>query len=174
MNIQKIDFYELCLNEGGVFYADVYPLEKEDFNQWMRDHLTEVVTIDNYDLVVPDNNLMGQLYQLGYEHVHYQCHYSAKAATILSDNFGYYTGFIERAGYPYPIITHSFNILDGAVVDFARVSEPDDPIENQENTFPHTYYGIQIPREFVLNYKQETLDGKSMNPLLVQWYLENN
>ncbi len=37
MNIQNIDFYELCLDEGETYYADVYPLEKENFNQWMRD-----------------------------------------------------------------------------------------------------------------------------------------
>jgi hypothetical protein len=32
-------------------------------------------------------------------------------------------------------------------IDFARVSEPDDPIENQENTFPHIDYGNAKFRE---------------------------
>jgi hypothetical protein len=29
MNIQNIDFYELCLDEVETYYADVYPLEKK-------------------------------------------------------------------------------------------------------------------------------------------------
>lgn len=172
MNIDEIDFYELCLDEGGPFYADVYPLDKNDFNQWIRENLEEFITVENYDIVTPDDNIMDQMNQLGYVHVHYQCHYSAKAVTILNDNFRYYTGFVERASWPYSIITHSFNISNGAVIDFARVSDPDDSIENQENSFPHIYYGISIPREFVLNYEQETFEDKSMNPLLIQWYLE--
>ena len=173
MIIEEIDFYELCLDEGGVFYQDVYTLDKEDFNEWVRANLTEVVTIDNYDVVAPDNNLVEEMHKRNYGHIYYQCHYSAKAVTILSDNIEYYTGFVERGSYPYPIITHSFNVLDGTVVDFARLSSVDDPLEGGEDSFPHTYYGIQIPREFVLRYIQETLEEKSMRPLLVEWYLEN-
>jgi hypothetical protein len=174
MNIDEIDYYELCLDEGGLLYANVYPLDKDDFNQWIRENIEEFITIENYDIVTPENDVLNQLNGVGYEHIHYQCHYSAKAATILNENFRYYTGFVNRASWPYPIITHSFNTSNGAVIDFARVSDPDDPIENQENSFPHTYYGISIPREFVQNYELETFEDKSMNPLLIQWYLENN
>ena len=174
MNINETDFYELCLDEGGPLYADVYPFDKDKLNQWVRENIEEFITIENYDVVTPADNILNQLNQLGYDHIDQQCHYSAKAATILNDNFRYYTGFVDRATFPYPIITHSFNTLNGDVIDLARISDPDDPIENQENSFPHTYYGISIPREFVLNYEQETLEDKSMNPLLVQWYLENN
>lgn len=174
MVIDEIDFYKICLDEGGPIYADVSPLDKDNFNQWIRENLIEFITIENYDIVTPKNDVMNNLNQLGYEHIHQQCHYSAKAVTILNDKFRYYTGFVDRADWLYPIITHSFNTSNETVIDFSRVSDPNDPIENQNNCFPHTYYGISIPREFVLNYKQATFEDKSMNPLLIQWYLENN
>ncbi len=174
MNIDKIDFHELCLDESPQIYGNVNQLNKDNFNQWIKENLEEFITIENYDIVVPDNNVMNDLKRLGYEHIHYQCHYSSKAATILNDNFKYFTGFVNREHWLYPIITHSFNTLKGEVIDFARVSDPNDPIENEKSSFPHTYYGISIPREFVLKYKQETIEDKSMTPLLVQWYLKNN
>ena len=174
MSINQVDFYELCLDEGGVFYTEIYGLEKEDFNQWVRDNLQEIGTVNSFNEVVPSNEILNGITELGYEHIHYQCHYSAKASTIKDSNFRYYTGFVIRNAYPYPIITHSFNTVNGNIVDFARIENTEDPFNEENDSLPHKYYGIEIPREFILNYEQETLEEKSMKPLLYEWFVHNN
>jgi hypothetical protein len=79
-----------------------------------------------------------------------------------------YTGFHRKSRLSLSkLLLIALIIFLMVKVDFARVSEPDDPIENQENTFPHIeLWEYKIPREFVLNINKR-LDGKSMNPLLV-------
>ena len=69
------------------------------------------------------------------------------------------------------LITHSFNIEEVDIVDFARLEDPQDPLKS--NTLPHTYYGIEVPRAFVLQFESETIKEKSMKPLLYEWYKEN-
>ena len=174
MSIYKVDFYELCLDEGGIFYSEIYGLDKDEFNQWVRDNIKEINTIESYDDVVPNNELLDSISKLGYEHIHYQCHYSAKASSILNCEFKYYTGFVVRNSYPYPIITHSFNTVNGSIIDFARINDLEDPFPYDTDSLPHIYYGIEIPRDFLLKYEQETLKNKSMKPLLSEWFLENN
>jgi hypothetical protein len=174
MNVNQVDFYELCLDEGGIFYNEIYGLEKDIFNQWIRDNLQEINTIESYNDVVPSNEILNGITDLGYEHIHYQCHYSAKASTIADCNFTYYTGFVTRNTFPYPIITHSFNTVDGNIIDLARIEDAEDPFNEENDSLPHTYYGIEIPRDFVLKYEQETKEEKSMKPLLYEWFLHNN
>tara|TARA_R110002111_G_scaffold115058_1_gene176004 strand:+ start:911 stop:1435 length:525 start_codon:yes stop_codon:yes gene_type:complete len=174
MSINQVDFYELCLDEGGDFYTEIYGLEKEDFNQWVRDNLQEIGTVNSYNEVVPSNEVLNGITELGYEHIHYQCHYSAKASTIKDSNFTYNTGFVIRNSFHYPIITHSFNTVNGNIIDFLRIEDAEDPFNEENDSLPHTYYGIEIPREFILNYEQETLEEKSMKPLLYEWFLHNN
>ena len=82
MSINQVDFYELCLDEGEPFYNEIYGLEKDDFNQWIRDNLKEINTIESYIDVIPNNEILSGITECGYEHIHYQCHYSAKASTI--------------------------------------------------------------------------------------------
>lgn len=174
MNLTDIDFHSLCLDEGGVFYTDIFGLDKEDFNQWMRDNLTEIQTIESYNPVLPNAALLAELCELGYEHRYYQCHYSAKALTILKPEMRYFTGFVERSASFYPVITHSFNILNETVIDFARIDNPDDSYQDEADTFSHIYYGMEIPRSFILAFEEETFRDKSMKPLLFEWCLENN
>lgn len=174
MDTKNVDFYELCLDEGHPFYSEIYSLDKVLFNEWIRENLKEIIKIEKYEEVVPNNILLDDLMYLGYQHINYQCHYSAKAITILNENLKYFTGFVERNSYPHPIITHSFNIMDEKVIDFARINNPEYPYIEEDCGLPHIYYGMEIPREFVLYYQNETMQENSMKPLLYEWYLENN
>lgn len=174
MKIDEIDFYELCLDEGEPFYAEIYGVNKNEFNNWVQKNLKEIKTIDSYKCVIPEEKVFTDFESIGYEHSHYQCHYTAKALSILNDDYKYFTGFVARNNIWYSLITHSFNCVDDTVVDFARINDPDYPITEEESGFPNTYYGIEIPREFVLNYENETFEEKSMKPLLYEWFIENN
>jgi glutamate mutase epsilon subunit len=174
MNIEEIDFYELCLEEGHPSYSEIFKLDKMVFNDWMRDNLVEISTIKSYDNVLPSEKVFNDFVQKGYEHIHYQCHYSSKALSILDENYKYFTGFVERNTLDYSIITHSFNIKDYTIVDFARINDPEYQLTEEECGLPNIYYGIEIPRDFVLNYQEETFEDKSMKPLLYEWFLENN
>ncbi|MFA7446670.1 MAG: hypothetical protein WCY89_12050, partial [Flavobacteriaceae bacterium] len=116
---------------------------------------------------------MEEIEEIGYKHIHYQCHYSAKAISILNENVLYYTGFVTRTCPIYPIITHSFNYYKDKVLDLSRINNPEYPLPEDCN-LPHTYYGIKIPNEFVLEYHKETMENHSMNPLLYEWYIKNN
>ncbi len=172
MNINKIDFYNLCLEEGHPFYDEIFPVDKDLFNQWIIGNLQKIVQIESFNDVTPSGVIVEELNKLGYNHIYYQCHYSAKAASILNKEIKYFTGFVERKSYSYPIITHSFNYFNNQVIDFSRINNPEDPIAEGDRGLPHTYYGIEIPTKFISNYKQETLVDKSMKPLLYEWYLE--
>lgn len=156
------------------FIVKFIGLEKDVFNQWVRDNLQEIGIINSYNDVVPSSNVLNAIIELGYEHIYYQCHYSAKASTIKSSNFTYYTGFVNRSTFDYPIITHSFNTVNGNIIDFARIEDAENPFNEEDYSLPHIYYGIVISREFILNYEQETLEEKSMKPLLYEWFLHNN
>lgn len=171
--MDNIDFYTLCLEEGHPFYSNVYPVNKEDFNNWVAANLEEIATIENYEEVLPTEDLMENLRMEGYTHRHYQCHYSAKALSIIDNQNRYFSGFLKRYSIYYPIITHSFNLRNNGIIDLARINNPDYPL-NGEDSFPHTYYGIEIPREFILNYNEETINDYSMNPVLIDWYIANN
>ena len=175
MNIDEIDFYELCLQEGEHFYSDIQNLERNLFNQWIRENLREIKEVISFEEVAPQQNLLNTITGLGYEHRYYQCHYSAKALTILHDRCIYFTGFLQQNSNYYPIITHSFNILNEEIIDLARIENQEDLFTNDDrSSLPHLYYGIEIPREFILRYREETLNENSMNPLLYEWFLENN
>ena len=174
MDINNVDFYELCLDEGHPFYSEIYSLNKVLFNEWIKENLKEIIKIEKYEEVIPNKILLDDTIGLGYQHINYQCHYSAKATTILNKNLKYFTGFVERNSYPNPIVTHSFNKIDEKVIDFARINNPEYPYIEEDCGLPHLYYGIEIPREFVLNFKNETIQKKSMKPLLCEWYLKNN
>jgi hypothetical protein len=172
MNIDETDFYKICLEESPDFYDRIFAEDKNDFNQWIRENLSEFITIDCYDSVLPDATSLSDLIKVGYQHEHFQCHYSAKAVSILNEEYNYVTGFVERNTNYYSILTHSFNLYNDKIVDFARVDDTDSTLFNYETSFPHIYYGIEIPREFLIHFQDATLNEKSMNPLLIDWYLK--
>jgi len=176
MDLKNIDFYDLCLEESPDFYGDICCLNKEVFNSWVKENLLELGSISSFDEVVPNDLFFKEILKLGYEHEYNQCHYSAKSLTILDEDYKYFTGFVKRETFPYPIITHSFNFAREKIIDFARITDPEypDTIKDEDKGFPHVYYGIEIPRNFILNFRKETLEDKSMKPLLCEWFLECN
>ncbi|MGE6354865.1 hypothetical protein ACQKCJ_13450 [Flavobacterium sp. NPDC079362] len=173
INLEDIDFYEVLLDEGGIYYAEIYQLNKESVNEWLRENLRTYGTFNSYADVTPQKDVITYMTKNGYEHIDSQCHYSAKRINQIDPNYTYVTGFVFRAQYPYPIITHSFNFKDGNVLDFARFEEEFTTITDDE-TLPHHYYGIEIPHEFVENFTQESIEEKSMKPLLFEWLIANN
>lgn len=175
MDFNDFDFWEICKVEGGQFYSDIITISKSDFNAWIVHNLQEIETFESFDDVRPSEELQLDLRELGYNHQFYQCHYSAKATTILKDGVRYYTGFVKRDSYDFPIITHSFNVIVDKIVDFARIEDPDYKFSDYDlSHFPNTYFGIEIPRKFIKRYQEETLENHSMRPLLIEWFIENN
>lgn len=168
IDITTIDFYDILLDEGEPFYNQISQFQREYVNDWLQSNLKHYVSIDSYNEVIPSQKLILEVINNGYDHINNQCHYSAKRINQINADYKYITGFVFRGGYPYPIITHSFNFNNGTVVDFARFEEEFSPIPDDE-TLPHHYYGIEIPHEFVINYIQETIENKSMSPLLFEW-----
>ena len=65
-------------------------------------------------------------------------------------------------------------VVDSLIRLSIGIEDAEDPFNEENDSLPHTYYGIEIPREFVLNYEQETIEEKSMKPLLYEWFLHNN
>ncbi len=84
----------------------------------------------------------------------------------------YYSGFVVRNITPYQIVAHSFNLINGSIVDLARMTEDLKPMEIIETMgMPHTYYGIKIPKDFIMKYEEETFNEKcSMNPVIIDYY----
>ena len=172
MSIEPSDYSDIFLKDESLLYSNLSK-HKDDFNIWVAENFNVIDTIESFDEVKPDDVLFNLLIKSGYKHKRSQCHYSAKAICILHPSIDYYTGFVERKESVFPIITHSFNYYNSHIIDFARVDEINKIVTSQSHsTLPHTYYGIKIPRNFVMKYQDEVFKEESMKPLLYEWYLE--
>ncbi len=174
MAIERRDYYNILLEEGEQLYGDIYPLDQNEFNDWITSEFDELKTIESFDEVIPSRELIEQMENNGYAHRGYQCHYSAKAICLLDEEIEHWTGFIIRNSMYFPIATHSFNIKNNLIIDFSRTEDDFSLLDTPEDGLPHTYFGINIPNEFVSNYRDETFNDFSMRPLLVDWYKEIN
>lgn len=178
MAIPQDDFFTIFIEEGEPFYNDISKLDSSHFNKWVTENFIMLYKIDSFNEVAPSNDLIHDFKTKGYHHISSQCHYSAKAINILNPDFEYWTGFINRNCSVFPIITHSFNVYNSNIIDFARITDDLKIIEPKINDFPHIYYGVKVPNELVKKYENETFYKHSMKPLLYELYLfqenENN
>lgn len=175
MAIEKTDFYSIFLEEGEPFYDDIYSLKQDEFNEWVSNNFKETQTVNSFEEVAPSKDYIKYFLKKGYKHIFPpQCHYSAKAVNIINPEYEYWTGFIHSQDFVLPIVTHSFNIFEGKIIDFARIDDKFKLLSKKDPYFPHTYYGIMIPAEFVKQFEEETFKNFSMKPLLFEWYKENN
>ena len=174
MSILDNNFHDIFVEEGHPFYGNIYSLDKFEFNNWVKENFIEKATIESFDIVQPSKEMLEKLFQKGYVHISNQCHYQAKAVNIIDKEFEYWTGFVNRQDPYFPIITHSFNIYHGKIVDFSRINDDFTIVDEADAYFPNVYYGINIPSEFVLKFKDETFNDSSMNPLLYEWFVETN
>ena len=175
MAIENYDYHEEFRAEGEPFYDSLRWLDKVEFNKWVVDNFIEVDTIKSFEKVRPSKEVFDKIVS-GYKHIHGQCHYSAKAVCLLDSDIEYYTGFIERQDSYYPIVTHSFNVNKGLIIDFSRLKNDFTVIEEKTSSLPHTYYGIKIPTEFVNKYRNDVFEENSetkMRPLLYEWFQMN-
>jgi hypothetical protein len=182
MPIPNLDYFSIFQDEGEPYYNLIHTLNQNDFNQWVVENFTLVGSYNSFGEVAPNNDDIQKFREKGYNHIGSQCHYSSKAVTLLDEKYEYWTGFVIRESLFYHCITHSFNLTDNRVVDFSRLEndfsvmiediDPDD-FFNSNSTFPHLYYGLQIPLDFIENYRSATFEENSMIPLLYEWYVEN-
>lgn len=170
MAIMRVDFYRIFQEEGAPFYNNSFGINKEEFNDWVINSFNRLIEIESLQKIIPKREIIDKFISLGYVHKAHQCHYSSKAITLLDPDFEYWTGFVNRQDFINPIITHSFNIYKGDIVDFARINQDFSIQTAQELYLPHIYYGINIPSEFINNYRDSVLNDFSMNPLLFEWY----
>ncbi len=180
MPIPNLDYFSIFQEEGHPFYDQLIQLNQQEFNNWVIENFSLLGTYNSFEEVAPNNDDIESLIEKGYNHIGSQCHYSAKAITLLDNQYEYWTGFVIRNSFYFPYITHSFNVRDNRVVDFARLendlsvmTENLNPEDIFNSTFPHIYFGIQIPLDFIENYRRATLNENSMIPLLYEWYTEN-
>ena len=167
MAIPPADFFNIFSDEGVPDYSAIPTTQKDNFNNWITQNFLKFKTINSYDEVTPSEELYKEMVAKGYVHRGPQCHYTAKALTLIDNRFDFFTGFVKRSDFIYPIITHSFNFFEGKLIDFTRYN-----FVNEYNTdyFPHTYYGMKIPIYFIEKYRKVTIEEYSMNPLLIDWY----
>lgn len=174
MAIDFRDYYNIFMDEGEQFYSDIYPLNQNDFNEWIACEFIELNTIQSFNEVIPSIAIIDQLVDNGYKHKGYQCHYSAKAVNLINEEFEFWTGFVSINSFPYSIVTHSFNVKNGNIVDLSRTEDDFQILDQEETGLPHAYYGMNIPTEFVSKFRRETFEEYSMKPLIVEWFKEVN
>ena len=172
MLVFKNDFYTIFQEEGYPFYNALDKLNKDNFNRWVSEKFTLCKAINTFNEVVPTREQIKKFIKLGYNHKSSQCHYSAKAISLLDPEYEYWTGFIQRDDFNYPIINHSFNLKKSKIVDFSRLNDKLEIIDITSPFFPHIYYGIKVKKEILMKYQVETFNNFSMNPLLYEMYLE--
>lgn len=174
MHLRDIDFHEIFVSEGEPFYNDILSLDKDVFNKWVTESFIELETITKFSEVIPKKKEVKSLIAKGYNHKPSQCHYSAKAINLIDESYEYWTGFIIRKCWVYPIVTHSFSLKENSIVDFARIDENFEELKAKIDSFPHEYFGIKIPHDFVRKFKTETFEEFSMKPLLFEWFNEQH
>lgn len=168
MSIENFDFYDLFLNESVVY--DIIKFNHRDiFNEWITQNFNRLDTIYKIESVSPNQKMIKEFSNKGYEHIESQCHYTAKAICLINPKYEFWTGFIKRNTIDYPLATHSFNVLNNKIIDFTVLNDQLE-LRAEYESLPHIYFGIKIPYDFVLQYKEETLQRYSMNPLLVDWF----
>lgn len=170
MGNETLDVYSIFLNEGKEIYDCLRRIDKNEFNRWASQNIVRIgEVVNSSEDVIPNPSVIALSTLSGYKHRDFQCHYSAKAICILMSGFDYYTGFVRRNESLNPIITHGFNIYQNRIIDFARyITDPFNILDSK--SCPHEYFGVRIPREFVLKFRDETLNEFSMNPLICEWY----
>lgn len=171
MAIKKCDYRSEFLQEGENLYSNLFSINEYKFNDWVTKNFNELGTIGSFEVVRPSREIFDEIIN-SYRHIHGQCHYSAKAVCLLNCEIEYYTGFIMRDYRHFPLVTHSFNMYKGSIIDFSRFKNDFTVIEEGASSLPHTYYGIKIPTEFVVRFREDVFEKKSMNPLLSEWYWE--
>lgn len=172
MPIEKKNFYQIFQDESPDFYIDEFDTIVDEFNDWVAKNFLSLGRIKSFKNVQPRKRVIRAFEKLGYIHKESQCHYSAKAITLLNKEYEYWTGFIHQKDFIYPIVTHSFNIYLSKIVDFSRIGMDLNNNSTNDLYFPHVYYGIKIPFEFVDRYREDVLNNYSMIPLLFEWYNE--
>lgn len=172
--IRKEDFVDLFNSEGefALFYRRALELDREQFNNWISKNFDEICTIKSFKEIEPEKSDIVELIANGYEHLTALCHYSSKAVSLLNSNYEYWTGFITIKDWDFSFASHSFNMKNNQIKDFSRLNT-DLTLKYDFESLPHTYYGMNIPTAFIRHYESETLNNKSMNPLLVEWFLNN-
>lgn len=166
-----VNYYQLFFNEGSPFYNNLNNVNENAFNSFCVENLAQFGTYHSFEDIIPSKLIVNEFIELGYIHRASQCHYSAKAISLLDPTFEYWTGFIHCNDLYSPIITHSFNIKDDRIIDFSRLDIDLNIIQHDYGYFPNAYYALRIPEGFIDNYRYETLAEFSMNPLIVDYYL---
>ncbi len=172
--INRLNIHNSLINEGGDFYQDLNQIDYNAFNNWFLINSKLLGVFNSFEEVIPSAEKFQMMIERGYTHIGSQCHYSAKAICLLDSSYEYWTGFIKTADVEFPIISHSFNVKNGQIIDFSRIDNNGNIVNYNYSFFPNTYYGIRIPRDFVEQYKGETFKEKSMRPLLYEWYQKCN
>lgn len=162
----------MFLTEGEPLYRDIYSIDEKEFNSWVATNFVEFNAVNALIDVLPSKKEINTFIKKGYEHRASQCHYSAKMISILDDSYEYFTGFIYRNIYLNSFTTHSFNVKSNAIVDFSRIDDNFKKMLIKESEFPHKYFGIRIPNDFVKKFVEDTLYYNPMRPLIFEWFEE--
>ena len=172
MAVHKIDFHSIFIKEGDGFYSGLAKFDPDDFNNWVANTFNEIATITSLSQIRPDKTIIFELEESGYFHRESQCHYSAQAVCLLAEHVDCYTGFVVRNDSYCEIITHSFNFYNSQIVDISRLDSNYNILNGIGKTLPHQYFGVKLPKIFLQKYRDAILIHHSMNPLLLEWYLE--
>lgn len=175
MKDRNFNYYQEILEEGKDFYGDLYQFEKrkEEFNGWASKNLIHLATVETVEDVSPIVHEVNRFVKLGYDPSKGGCHFKSRQITLLSKGeYKHYTGFIYSPNTSiYPFFTHSFNVLEGKVVDFDRLDESSHkPLQPERYKLPFEYYGFEIPLDFVKKMEDDK-EFSFQRPLLVA-YLE--
>lgn len=172
MPIEERDYYNMFLTDGEQLYRDILSINENEFNSWVVTNFVEFNPVNTLLDVIPSKKEISMFVKKGYEHRASQCHYSAKMISSLDDSYEYFTGFIYRKINLRSFTTHSFNVKSNSIVDFARIDENLKKMFIIRSEFPHKYFGIRIPNDFVRKYVEDTLYHNPMRPLIFEWFEE--
>ena len=164
--LPDFDYHAIMMEESPTFYSGLSTVDKTDFNRWVRENFMVLDVVNSFDEIVPKLEEYDKVTGMGITPSPSRCHFNSKAVGMIDSEYQCFTGFVWRSDPYDPIITHSFNFRNGKVVDFSR-KENRDTIMMSKANFPHRYFGIQIPLDFIKAFQDEP----SEHPLLHEWFV---
>lgn len=163
------DYHQLLIDEGRPFHRGLNKLNKDCFNQFVKDNFKFFGQFDSFEEIVPSALEYEKIRQGDAKIMPGQCHYNAKSVSLRDCKYEYVTGFVFRNDpFEEQLVPHSFNVIDGKTVDFSR-RESNGSLLQSLGYFPQTYFGVVIPVDFLRSFEE----NPTMNPGLYEWMEQN-
>lgn len=98
-----------------------------------------------------------------------QCFHNSQLLCINNEVIDYYEGIIYGPKYK-TALHHGFSILNKSTIDITYIYNKEKFHNEDRRDKNYIYFGVKIPKEFILKYSKNIKIPNQQNPLIVEYY----